>query len=302
MTDATNQDDVIDVFEDQSAPGVETDQIENDGVDDQAEAEGEEDPEGEGSPSDGEDDEYEEVERGDKRYKVHKDLKADLLRQEDYSRKTQIHAEEVRRFEQKVQAFDVASEESLNAAIEVRAIRGRMEAIQALSEQEWNWIRANQPDQYDKIVRDMTTLPHKLAEAEENSKAKKDEVLKAQSEIQTKRIEQGQAILARDIPGWGPELGNKLVEFAAKEFGANADEDSDAFMNPKVVKMVHALYQARQSQQKAQTAKRAEQAQKTVPANTVKGGAAPKAGLHDKLSSEEWAARRNRELAAKGRP
>jgi len=302
MTDATNQDDVIDVFEDQSAPGVETDQDENDGVDDQASTEGDEDSEGEGSPSDGEDDEYEEVERGDKRYKVHKDLKADLLRHDDYSRKTQVHAEDVRRFEQKVQAFDAASEESLNAAIEVRSIRDRMEAIQALTDQEWNWIRANQPDQYDRIVREMTTLPQKLAEAENTSKAKKDEVLKAQSEIQTKRIEQGQAILARDIPGWGPELGNKLVEFAAKEFGATADEDSDAFMNPKVVKMVHALYQARQSQQKAQTAKRAEQAQKTVPANTVKGGAAPKGGLHDKLSATEWAARRNRELAAKGRP
>lgn len=302
MTDATNQDDVIDVFEDQSAPGVETDQIESDGVDDQAEAEGDEDSEGEGTPSDNEDDDYEEVERGDKRYKIHKDLKDDLLRRDDYSRKTQIHAEEVRRFEQKVQAFDAASEESLNAAIEVRSIRDRMEAIQALTDQEWNWIRANQPDQYDRIVREMTTLPQKLAEAENTSKSKKDEVLKAQSEIQTKRIEQGQAILARDIPGWGPELGNKLVEFAAKEFGATADEDSEAFMNPKVVKMVHALYQARQSQQKAQTAKRAEQAQKTVPANTVKGGAAPKAGLHDKLSTEEWAARRNREIAAKGRP
>lgn len=300
MTDATNQDDVIDVFEDQSTAGVETDQDENDGVDDQAEAEGDENSEGEGSPSD-EEDEYEEVERGDKRYKIPKALKDDLLRHDDYSRKTQIHAESVRRFEEQVKTFEAASEESLSAAVEAKALRDRLSEVQALTEQDWEWLRQNNPPAYDKLVREMTTLPQKVADAENKSKATREAVLKTQSEVQTKRIEQGQAVLARDIPGWGPELGNKLAEFAAKEFGASADEDSEAFMNPKVVKMVHALYQARQAQQKAKTQQRADQVAKTKPPVTVKGGASPKAGLHEGLSAREWADRRNRQLAGKGR-
>ena len=304
MTDADTQDDVFDVFDHQPDAGPETDQI-NDGDDDQAEGDPSEEDEGdEGSPSDTEDD-HEEVERGGKKYRVHKDLKGDLLRQDDYSRKTQVHAEQVRRFEERVKSFEALTEDGVKAAAEAMSLRERLADIQSLTDADWAQVRAmdrqDGGDRYDRLMRDLSALPGKLAEAEKTSQAKRDEALKAQSDLQTKRIEQGRAVLERDIPGWGPELGSKLAAFAAKEFGVNPEEDGEAFMSPKVVKMVHALWQAKEVQRKTQTQQRAEKAQTQTPPKTVRAGAAPKTGLHDGLSAKEWADRRNRQLAAKGR-
>ena len=296
MTDATN----LVEFVDDETPEVETDQDQN-GVDDQADEDGL-DLDEDGSPSDEDDaEEYEEVERGDKRYKVPKALKDDLLRQEDYTRKTQIHAEEVKRFQEKAAAFEAASEESLKAAVEARAIKGRLDDIHALTDQDWQELRRIDPVAYDKLFRELTTLPQKLSEAEALSKAKRDEVISAQSEAQTRLIEQGQAILARDIPGWGPELGAKLVEFVKTDFGIDEQRHGAAFMDPAIVKLAHAAYKAKEASRKNQTQQRAEAIKKAPVPNTVRGGGAPKTGVHDGLSTEEFARRRNQQLAAKGK-
>lgn len=297
MTDATNQNDLIQFVDDEPVEGVETDQDDN-GVDDQAEEQGEE-PEDDGSPSDDED-EYEEVERGDKRYKIPKALKEDLLRHDDYSRKTQVHAEEVRRFNERVTAFEAASDESLKAAVEAKVIRDRLSDIKALSDAEWSQIQAmdrqDGGDRYNKLIREMTTLPQKLSEAEATSMAQRDSVLKEQSEIQTKQFEQGQAVLTRDIPGWGPELGAKLASFVKDEFGIDEKRHGAAFLDPALVKMAHAAFKAKESQRKAATTKKIEQVTKNTPPKTAKS-AAPQNGLRDDLPTDEWARRRNEQLA-----
>ena len=286
-------------FVDDEATGVETDQDQN-GVDDQSEDEGL-DPDDDGSLSDEEDtEEYEEVERGDKRYKVPKALKDELMMDADYRRKTQIHAEEVKRFQEKAAAFEAASEDSLKAAVEAKAIKGRLDDIHALTDQDWSDLRRIDPVAYDKLFRELTTLPQKLSEAEALSKAKREEVISQQSEARTKLVEQGQAILARDIPGWGPELGAKLVDFVKTEFGIDEKRHGAAFMDPALVKMAHAAFKAKEASRKNQTQQRAEAIKKAPQANVVKG-AAPSTGIHDKLSPEEFARRRNQQLAAKGK-
>lgn len=295
MTDATN----LVEFVDDETPEVETDQDQN-GIDDQVDDDGQE-AEDEDSPSDDEEDEYEEVERGDKRYKIPKALKDDLLRQDDYTRKTQIHAEEVKRFQEKAAAFEAASQDVLKAAVQAEKLKERKEIIEALTDDDWAVLRQHDPVQYDKIVREYATLPQKLSEAEALSKAKREEVINAQSEAQTKLIEQGQAILARDIPGWGPELGAKLVDFVKSEYGIDEQRHGAAFMDPALVKMAHAAFKAKEASRKNQTQQRAETIKKTPVANVVKGGSTPKAGVHDKLSPEEFARRRNQELAARGK-
>jgi len=299
MTDATN----LVEFVDDETPEVETDQDQN-GVDDQVDDDGQE-AEDDDSPSDDEEDDYEEVERGDKRYKVPKALKDDLLRQDDYTRKTQIHAEEVKRFQEKAAAFEAASEEVLQATIQARTIKDRLSAINALSDQDWRDVQLMDQqdggDRYNKLVRELSTLPQKLSEAEALSKAKREEVISAQSEAQTKLIEQGQAILARDIPGWGPELGAKLVDFVKSEYGIDEQRHGAAFMDPALVKMAHAAFKAKEASRKNQTQQRADAIKKAVPAHVVKGGSTPKAGVHDGLSTEEFARRRNQQLAARGK-
>lgn len=303
MSDTTNPADVIDPIEGGDAAEVETDQNEN--TDDQLDSD-EADPDedngedGEENPSGDDEADYEEIERGDKRYKVHKDLKADLLRQDDYTRKTQAHSQEVARFEERVKAFETASEESLKASVEAKAIKDRLDAINALTEDDWSTLRRldhqNGTDETMRLMRELQHLPQKLSEAENTSKAMREAVLKEQSEIQTKQLEQGQAILARDIPGWGPELGNKLTEFAMREYGVTPEKDSAAFMSPAIVKMAHDLFRFKESQRKTTQATKAREATKNPPPKVAKS-AAPVTGLSDDLSAEEWARRRNEQVA-----
>lgn len=297
MTDTTNQDEVFDVFADKEDPSEVVDETE-----DQAEAEEQESAEDEGSPED----DTEEYEEDGKTYRVPKDLKGHLLRNRDYTQKTQELAEQRRAFEAervKAQENDEAIEE---ARYTQRQIQNRLSDLQALTADDWNQIRIMDhqrgTNRYDELQREFLTLPRQADEAKRTLDQKISEARDMQQQALAQQVAQGQAILARDIPGWGPELGAKLVDFVKSEYGVTEEKHGQAFMDPALVKLAYAAFKAKGDQQKAQTAKRAEQAQKTVPANTVKGGAAPKGGLHDKLSATEWAARRNRELAAKGRP
>lgn len=305
MSDATNLefvDDQNEVIENNKE--VETDQ--NDNADDQSgndEPEVELDDDGNPISAADDDEEYEEVERGDKRYKIPKALKDDLLRQEDYTRKTQVHAEEVRRFEERAKAFEAASEEHLASAIEVKSIKDRLDTINALTDTDWTQLQAmdrqDGGDRYNRIMRELTLLPSKLSEAENASKAKREAVIREQSDIQTKQLEQGQAILARDIPGWGPELGAKLVDFVGKEYGVTAEKHGKAFEDPALVKLAYAAFKAKEAQRKATVAKKAESATQNPPPKTA-SRAAPVSGLSSNLSAEEWIRRRN-EQAAKPR-
>lgn len=295
MTDTTTSDEVFDVFE-QAEPEV----VEE--TEDQAETEEQESTEEEGSPED----DTEDYEEDGKTYRVPKDLKGHLLRQRDYTQKTQELAEQRRAFE----AERVKAQENDEAIEEVRftqrRIQNRLSDLQALTPEDWNQLRIMDQqagtNKYDELQREFLTLPRQAEEAKRTLDQKIAESRDAQQQVLAKQVAQGQAELARDIPGWGPELGAKLVDFVKSEYGVTEEKHGQAFMDPALVKLAYAAFKAKGDQQKAQTAKRAEQAQKTVPANTVKGGAAPKAGLHDNLPAEEWAARRNRQLAAKGRP
>lgn len=300
MSDATNSELVDDENVIDGNTEVETDQ--DTGSDDQP---GEVQLDDDGNPIGAEadaDDEYEEVERGDKRYKIPKALKDDLLRQDDYTRKTQVHSEEVRRFEERVKTFEAASEEHLAAAIEAKAFKDRLAAINDLTDADWGQLQAmdrqDGGDRYNRLMRELSTLPSKLADAEAKSKAMREAVLKEQSEIQTKQLEQGHAILARDIPGWGPELGGKIAKAAADNYGITPEKHGAAFGDPALVKMAFDAFRYREAQRKAATTKKVETATQNPPPKTA-SRAAPATGLGGNLGTEEWIRRRNAQVAKK---
>ena len=297
MTEATNQDDVFDVFED--APGVDDDQSED--INDQSENGDDQEGDDEGS----QEDELDEYEEDGKTYKIPKDLKGHLLRNKDYTQKTQELAEQRRAFEaERVKAQEDAKEVE-EAKFSYRGVQNRLADLQALTPDDWDQVRIldqrNGTNNYDKLQREFLTLPRQADELKRTLDQKISEARDAQQQTVAQQVAQGQAILARDIPGWGPELGAKLVEFVKSEYGVTEEKHGQAFMDPALVKLAHAAYKAKEASRKTQTQQRADQAKKAVPANVVKGGSTPKAGAHDKLSTEEFARRRNQELAAKGK-
>lgn len=290
MTDTTNPDaDVLEeVVDDQSE-----DQVSDQGQDDslEGETEGEEDEASQ-------DDEYDEYEEDGKTYKVPKDLKGHLLRNADYTKKTQELAEQRKALEAQVTKVREDDEAIESAKYSLRGIQSRLADLQALSDQDWAYLQQNRPQDYDKLQREFMTLPRQAEEAKRKLDEKTQEVAKAQQEITAKRISEGHEVLQRDIPGWGPELGAKLTEFVGKEFGITAERHGEAFMDPALIKLAHAAYQAKGDQRKQAALKSAETAKKVVPIKPSRGGALPATGLDDRLSTDEWI-KRDRELTAK---
>lgn len=293
MTDSSNleAEEPQELVDDQEADQV------NDQADDDAD-----DSDDEGSQDEAAEDDTEEVEHGGAKYRIPKALKPALMMQADYTRKTQETAATARALDEERASWSRLSDEAIEARSEAKAVGKRLADIQALTDSDWDQVKAldrqDGGSRYDKLMRELNTLPVRLAEHEGASKAKEAEALAKRSESQTKLVEQGQAILARDIPGWGPDLGAKLVDFVKAEYGIDEQRHGAAFMDPALVKMAHAAYQAKAALRKTNAQDRAATAAKPVP--QVKGGAAPKPGLHDNLSTDEWM-RREREQQARKR-
>jgi hypothetical protein len=282
------------------APEEIVDDQETDQVSDQADDDADSDDEG----SQDDEDEYEEVERGGKKYRVPKALKPELMMDADYRKKTQEVAELRKTYEKELTTFKGTAKEIDDTKFEVVAVERRLADLQALTAQDWQTLKAlDQRDgtnRYDDLMREFQTLPRKADELKTKLDSKEREAVSKQQEILAKRVDEGQAILARDIPGWGPELGAKLVNFVKTEFGIDEQRHGEAFLDPALVKMAHAAFKAKEAERKSAALKRVESTPKPVPAS--RGGAATASGLSDKLSTEEWMKREREQRERKQAP
>lgn len=303
MTDTTNPADegfadTEEVVDDQEGDQV-NDQADDSDEDQGDEAEGDED---EGSQ---EDDDTEEVEHGGEKYRIPKALKPALMMEADYRRKTQELAEQRRAHEAEVAAFKGVEKELDETRFEMASVQRRQADLEALTDAHWQQIREldhrDGTNNYDRLQREYLALPRKMGELENTLKAKEGEAVGKQREILAKQAEEGHAILARDIPGWGPDLGAKLTEFVNAEFGMTPEKHGAAFMDPALIKLAYAAYEAKDAQRKAKVQARAVEAVKVKPAQQVKAGSAPKTGLSDRMSTEEWVRQRERQLAQSGK-
>jgi len=291
--------DTFDQVDTEEVDAVEPDQDE-DQVTDQAEDEGDEsDDEGSQDPED----ELEEIERDGKKYRVSKALKDDLLRHADYTRKTQEAAAKNREADARIAAFDTATKEIDDKAFELKAVDKRLADLEALSHQDWQEIlrldQASGTSNYDRLNREFQMLPRQREGLAGQLKAKADEVLQAKQQTLAKRWEEGQAVLARDIKGWGPELAEKLVKTATTDFGFT-EQEARSLDDPRWIKVFHEAHQFREQARKSQTVQNAAKASAIKPIGSVKGNAAPKSGLSDDLPSAEWFKReREKTLARK---
>lgn len=295
---ATTQDEPFDVFAHRDeVDGVDDDQNTDLNTDQSDEETDQDDPDG---GDEGVEDELEDFEEDGKTYKVPKDLKGHLLRNQDYTRKTQALAAERKALEAEVAKVREDDEAMTEARLSLRQVQSRMSALEALTGADWDAIRSmdarDGTDRYGALQREFLTLPREAEKHKTTLDEKANEASRKQQEITARQVEEGQAILQRDIPGWGPELGAKLVSFVKDEYGIDEKRHGAAFLDPALVKMAHAAYKAKESQRKAATTKKIEQVTKNAPPKTAKS-AAPQSGLRDDLPTDEWARRRNEQLA-----
>lgn len=298
--DATNP---VDVEDDAilDAPEVDAESYSDD--DTQAETDGAED----GQPED----DAEDVDYEGAKYRVPKVLKDALLRQADYTRKTQELAEQRRTVEQHFTSLTQQAELQQQTLEHRVALRNVEQTLQQLQN-----IDFNQYDQSDPQVaawvaqQSMRVVQYSQAKAELEGAIEKTETdfQQLSERSRANAIAQADQVLSREIEGWSPQFVRDLAGYAVENFGITPQELQDSVINPdgtadtRTFKVLARLHKAETelARLKAQTTK-AQQAAKqaaVTPAKAVgqrAGGYKP--GLDDSLPMDEWVRRRNAQLA-----
>ena len=266
-----------------------------------------------GAPDEGQpEDDTEEVDWDGAKYRVPKPLKDALLRQADYTRKTQELAEQRRTVEQHFTALTQQAElqqATLEHRVNLRTVEQQLQQFQNT-----DWQAYAQAYGADATASAMASWQqYRDAKAElEGAIAKTETDFRQISERSTANaIAQAEQVLSREIEGWSPQLVTTLAGYAAENFGITPQELRDSVINPdgtadtrtfKVLARLHAA-ETELAKLKAQTTK-AQQAAKqasVTPAKAVgqrAGGYKP--GLDDSLPADEWLRRRNAQLARAG--
>jgi hypothetical protein len=307
---------MTDVTGDQPAAGEE---LPAPGVDQTPEPEAPDDvaPEGDSQDGEGEED-LEDYEFEGKKLSIPKSardiLDKGVMRQADYTRKTQGLADDRRAYEAEKASNDALFEDK----VKVREMQSQIAALdEAINQghanfQNIDWAALKTlPDgdmrlqQAQIELRNLENARHRIAEQQTKLKGEMDDKTKASGLVQqqatAKLIEQREAALAKDIPGW-TKLRPEVEAFAVKNGVTKAE--LDATPDPRILKMLYFAKLGQEAQQRGRSAAALEPDSAPVrPATTLTAPSSGKVSTSSKdslrQSPEAWARARNAEIAAR---
>lgn len=251
--------------------------------------------------------EFDEIEHSGAKYKIPKAVKPLLMMQADYTRKTQEVAEQRKSIESEREAFTKSIESERQHVKDLGRLQIFDEALSQYEKVDWQTLRATDPDRANAAFQDyMTMKAQRDALGGKVQKAIEEQSTQAQRDF-AKRYEETSATLARDIPGW-TEAVPKLRDFAVAN-GVTPEDLRLIATNATYAKLLHQAWVGSELIAKQKAAAKAATARqpgaeaevkplKTVGSKPLSGAARP--GLHDDLSADEWARRRNEQIRKRG--
>lgn len=255
--------------------------------------------EGESEPTQ---EELEEAEFEGKKYKVPKEIKGALLRNADYTKKTQEIAEIRRRHEAEQTSFQKLQQEreaDFNDHVAVNSLDQEIAKYQkAFNDPSWQEVidrdtpralRAQQ--EYQALLAQRHQKTQEIA-GRQYSRSQQEQQYNAKLEEETKTV------LNRDIKGWGTELQSKLVDYAKSQGFDEAVMARAVKGDAVATKVIHKAYMY--DQLKLQLAKPKVQ----VPTAPIKGikttnSRANSSVPSDSDSHEDWLKKRNAQVFRK---
>lgn len=245
-------------------------------------------------------DEVDELDFGFKKYQVPKslkqaveDLRADATRkqQDASSRQKALEAREAQ-IEERLKVTDA----ELDDRATLKAIDKQLSDYAKLTAADWETHLQSDPSATQRAQLHWQMLKDQRNEVNARlEKAGKERTEAAQSEL-TKRIQETLEHAKKSTIGLKPEAIPKLVAFA-QEIGI-PDETIQRNWSPKFADILHYARIGKLASEKQKSAgKTAAPATPPQPVTPVAAkGTAPKLGLRDDLSPEEWVRRRNAQL------
>ena len=227
-----------------------------------------------------------------KKYRVPKALKEALMRHKDYTQKTQDVAAQRKALDERQQMIAKQAETMKANILEYAQIHAVDAALSDLESNDWQsmmqedpvraqaeWMRFQQlKDARGRLAQSVQQKEHQAA-------------LEAQQSI-ARQIEEGRAVLSRDIKDWSPAKAQELNSFAQEEFGFTTQELSQVY-DPRLVKLLYLAKIGKTAVQK--TKSRTPDSVPAKPVSTVKGKA-PAGKDMNRMSTEEWMKARNAQL------
>lgn len=229
--------DVADLLDDETEQAVEG--LEQEGAEEVAQGdETDEQTEGEGA------DEAEEVEFEGKAYKVPKEIKLALLRQSDYTQKTQEVAEQRKNVEQLAQVVEQRQRvmlQTFDKAVELREIKNRLSQYEQI---DWQSLAANDPTQ-------ATQLHIAYQQLQREAQNKNGELQQVGNQLQQltetqrqQKLADGTQYLKTHLPDFSEKTANEIASVATKHYGITPDELKAISIDNPDARFVHVLHDA----------------------------------------------------------
>ena len=229
--DAGSEEAAINAFEKREQPQPTPDEAdpENEPSDDTDEEPSDGEPEDEPDAKD----ELVEAEFEGKTYKVAPELQKALLRQSDYSRSMNEVSAQKKTYADRIEVAETyikGAEKYAEVLADVQTVDARLKQFDSVN---WQQLRSENPGEYAAMAADMQTLRLSRDQYVQRAHGIQAEISQAQQQgLNDKRAEMSRA-LAKDLKGWGDELGTKISKYAMDN-GYQASE-LDAVTDPKWV-------------------------------------------------------------------
>ena len=173
----------------------------------------------------------------------------------DYTKKTQEVAEQrklLETFEQqlKTQEQQFAEQAQLNNLLieDVAKITALDQQLSQYANVDWQKLTDSDFVEAQKHYMAYNQLQQNRNDAVSQFEAKRQSALAKHQESLAERIKKGKEVLAKEIPNWSPETTQAVVT-TGKEYGFT-DDELNAIVDPRHVKVLHDAMQWRKSQNK----------------------------------------------------
>ncbi|WP_422383274.1 hypothetical protein [Roseibium album] len=308
-TDALDTEEIQDSAseEDEQSSETEVDDVEVDEDAETDEAEAEEDDEEIDLGDDDVESELEEVEFQGKNYKIHPDLKLALMRDADYTQKSQANAETKRALDEQQQSFEQQVQGHRELMGEYAQFQALQNQIDQYSNVDWNALEEQDPLDAGRHWRNLQQLKEAQQKVGSGIRQKEHERSQAAQREDAKRTEEYVSARNKAIPDWSDDLNLQLTTFA-KTYGYS-EQDVGSLRDPRMLQILREAMDGRQLRQKLQkqqaaarkAAKKVKTQEEVKPLKKqAKGRTSARNGLDDNMSTDDWLKVREKQVAARG--
>jgi hypothetical protein len=226
----------------------------------------------------------EEVDYEGEKFVVPKKLKDALLRQSDYTRKTQEVAAQRQAIEQERAEFQQKAQfhqEYLEELTQARAIAQQIEQFKAIN---WDALDEQDPAQARRLERQYRNLQEQQSDLSRRVAEKGQQKSMQEQQQAAKQLQEGAEVLRREIRDWSPEKATVLTDYAVS-YGFPKEQIAKV-SNPLFVKLLNDSHTLAQLRKQAVTKPKPEAQEAPVTRITASKAVANKDP--DKMSMSEW--------------